>query len=149
MNKSWFLPRRSAYILNGAIVVVTGLAVGGLAAHMSDESAQQTAADVPAAVVDAADVPEPVVVTKVRVKHVKSKPVIVYKHVPASGSSGGSSSSSSSGGSSAGSGSGAYTGGGSGSVGSGSSGTSSGTQAAPAPRPAPVQAPPQTTSHAS
>jgi hypothetical protein len=115
-------PRRWAYAARATVVIGSGLAVGLLSSHFIAGAAVQAAARDNQARADSETV-EPVVVTKIERKHVKSEPIIVYKKVPVAGRS------------SAGSGS-------SGSGWSSSSGKSTGSIApAPKPQPAAPQAP--------
>lgn len=79
--------RGAAAVASGALVVGAGASVGALSAHMSAGWTEQAALDSAAQVVADPVVPKPVVVTRIKKRHVTPDPVIIHKqvivHVPA------------------------------------------------------------------
>jgi hypothetical protein len=77
--------RGVAAVASGALVVGAGASVGALAAHMSSgwaqEAALESAADVVAAPTAEVVLPKPVVVTRIKKRHVTPDPVIIRRKV--------------------------------------------------------------------
>lgn len=78
-------PRSIATAARGTVIIGSGLALGVLSAHFYGQAAISASDSQPQA---AAKTAKPKVVTIKRTKHVKSDPIIVYRQVPAGGSSG-------------------------------------------------------------
>lgn len=78
-------PRSIATAARGTVIIGSGLALGVLSAHFYAQAAITAADNQPQ---EAAKAAKPKVITVKRTKHVKSDPIIVYRQVPAGGSSG-------------------------------------------------------------